>query len=252
MKITSKLKGSWTVNLIAFKVAIIHLFLVLSTASFAQSLSIISFDSIVIGDATQSSAIYAYTSIKNNTQHPIDVKVKRIDGNYTPLTDFNAICWGICHSPEISVSTMSITIDAEGVDSLNFTGHVFPDKDGIPASGDITYVFFDENNTSDSVAMTVHYQVVLTSSISEEKDNSFVSLYPNPARNIINLDFSDSFFRPLIFNLYSNIGELVFQEKISRLNKTNAINLSSLPRGIYMYSVIEETRIRRSGKLILQ
>jgi len=89
MKITSKLKGSWKAIQIAFMVAIIHLILVSSTASFAQSLSIISFDSIVIGDASQSSAIYAYASIKNNTQHPIDVKVKRIDGNYTTLTDFN-------------------------------------------------------------------------------------------------------------------------------------------------------------------
>jgi len=251
MKITSKLKGSWKAIQITFMAAIIHLILVSSSVSHAQSLLIMSYDSIVIGDATQSSAIYAYASIKNNAQQPIDVKVKRIDGNYTPLTDFNAICWGICHSPETSVSTMSITIDAGGIDSLNFTGHVFPDRDGIPASGDITYVFFDENKPSDSVAMTVHYQVVLTSSISEENDHSFVSLYPNPARNIINLDFFGSSFKPLIFNLYSNNGELVFQEKIPGLNKTIALSLSNLTRGVYMYSVIEETRIRRSGKLIL-
>ena len=218
----------------------------------AQSLSVITFDSIVQGDASVSTALYAHASVKNNSAEAIDVKVKRIDGNFTKLTDFNAICWASCHPPEVSVSNLAITIGPGEIDSLDFTGHVFPDQDGVPANGDITYVFFDENNPADSVAMTVHYEVVAALAVPEESNDYLVEIIPNPASNFISLNLSVIYSEPLIFKLYSSFGRLVYADKFSGLNKSNLINISSLPSGRYIYTLSEDSRILKTGKLIIQ
>ena len=233
-------------------IAFILLLVAPSQKSRAQSLSIVSHDSIVVGDATLSRAIYSHAAIKNVSTQDMNVKLKRIDGNYTALTDSNAICWGICYMPGVSVSNTSITIEAGDIDSLNFTGHVFPDRDGIPADGDITYVFFDENNPADSVAMTIHYQVVIIASIDNKINNTDIKIYPNPVIDFLKLDFSKTDFKNLTFSLYSSSGVLVLKEIITGMSKTNTINLERLPEGIYNYSITEDTRLVKTGKLILK
>ena len=234
-----------------FKLLTTLLLILSASVSISQSLSIISYDSLVIGDAENSSAIYAYAAIKNNAAYDIDVKVKRIDGNYTALTDSNAICWGICHLPDESVSKISIPILAGGVDSLNFTGHVYPDKDGIPATGDITYVFFDENNPQDSVAMTVQYQVDVVASISGSPEENTILLYPNPVLNKLHISFIVPTKTPKEFNLYSLSGENIYTDHFRESNTTFLIDLSAIPRGVYVYSISDNEKVLKKGKLIL-
>lgn len=140
---------------------LLMLFVIMAPLSiFGQSLSITNYDNIVEGDATNSTSLYAYASVKNMSTNDVSVLVKRIDSNYTNLTDNNSICWGICYSPSQSNSTMPILIKAGATDSLSFSGHVNPDKDGIPTEGDITYVFYNAENPSDSSSITVTYKVL--------------------------------------------------------------------------------------------
>jgi len=233
--------------------AIVLLLLLVSPfqKSNAQSLSIVSFDSIVIGDAWQSNAIYAHASIKNNSAFDIDVHVKRIDSGYNALTDNNAICWGTCYLPDVSESTMAITIEAGAKDSLNFTGHVYPDKDGIPNSGNITYVFFNASKPSDSVLMTVNYQVDLLTSVQDETGTNNIELYPNPAKDYINLEFSENVTNPADFKLFNTRGELVFHQQFTISNNTKKVYLNKLNSGIYFYSITEDKRNLKTGRLII-
>jgi len=228
------------------------IFLFVASFSIGQSLSIISYDSIVIGDAWQSNAIYAHAAIQNNSAFDVDVHVKRIDSGYNALTDNNAICWGICYYPDVSESTMVITIETGSIDSLNFTGHVYPDKDGIPNSGNITYVFFNANKPSDSVIMTVNYQVDILSSVLDELGAKGVQLFPNPAKDFINLEFSENLTSQTNFKLFNTKGKLVFQERLTGLNKTRVIHLSNLKSGIYFYAITEDKRNIKTGRLIIQ
>ncbi len=234
------------------KLSICFIFILAVAGSQAQSLSIVSYDSLVVGDANESLAIFAHAAIINNATYPIDVMVKRIDGNYIALTDSNAICWGICYLPDVSVSTMPITIGAGEIDSLNFTGHVFPDRDGIPASGEITYVFFDENNPSDSLAMTVEYQVVIITSVDEDPDASAILLYPNPAVDFINIEFVSQPGERAQFRLYNISGKLMHSEGISGSAKAYRIDLRKLPGGQYFYTVVMNSGVKQSGKIILK
>lgn len=232
------------------KMLVIYL-MFLFTIIQAQSLSVVSYDSIVIGDAIQSNAIYAHASVKNLSAKAIDVKVKRIDANYNALTDNNAICWGICYPPESSESSFAIEIEAGGIDSLNFTGHVYPDKDGVPASGDITYVFFNANNPSDSVSMEVHYKVLLTSSIDEDISSRNVFVFPNPNNGYVNLRFHEKIPHLVSFNLYSDIGKIVYKKRVNGKNEITGINLTQLKKGTYLYSITEDINVLETGKLML-
>ena len=227
-------------------------FFSLTFISDAQSLSVISYDSLVVGDALNSSAIYAHASIKNNGSDAINVKVKRINGNYTALTDSNAICWGICQLPDVSISNLSIAIEAGGIDSLNFTGHVYPNRDGIAANGDITYVFFDESNPTDSATMVVHYRVVNVLSINEDVNNTQIKLYPNPIEDFLILSYSGKTSQTLTIRIYNNLGKHVYEEKFYGIAGIKRIDLSTITNGFYIYSISDDSKIMETGKLYIK
>ena len=77
-------------------------------------------------------------------------------------------------------------------------------------------------------------------------------LYPNPAREMIYLDFPDYPGIQLIFKIYSCTGELVHQAIISGSNNTKTIDLSSLPKGLYVYVLENDDTIVKTDKLIIQ
>jgi hypothetical protein len=252
MKIALRTLEKLNMNKTVFKLSFIFILLVCFIGIKAQSLSVVSYDAVVAGDAALSNALYARATLKNISMQTVNVKLKRIDDNYTALTDNNALCWGVCQLPSASVSSISIAIPAGGIDSIHFTGHVFPDMDGIPAEGDITYVFFDEQNTIDSVAFTVHYQVDQTLPVQEKPEKQLFHLYPNPTTDFLNLDFDIDYSRSFTFRIYSIIGGLVLQQELSGLQNRNTIELSDLRKGLYLYTIQEENRILKTGNITLE
>ena len=86
----------------------------------------------------------------------------------------------------------------------------------------------------------------------QEGDNSAMSIYPNPASEKLNLDISRYFNNPLTFSIYSSTGVLVYQLKIIESSKSTTIDLSSLSKGLYFYTLKEGSRIVNTNKLIIQ
>ena len=227
----------------------LHLCFAQHTKLHGQSLQVLSYDSLVVGDAENSSAIYAYAAIQNTSAFDVDVMVKRLDIDYTALTDSNAICWGICHLPAESVSRMAITIEAGGIDSLNFTGHVYPDKDGVPAEGAITYIFYDENNPQDSTAITVQYEVDVVSSISTQSSPK-VSVYPNPMTTSSTVSLGSFSQSPGSVSLFDLSGRQVSEWPFSKNQNQLVIDLGFEDPGIYLYTIQNEKGQTYTGKLI--
>ncbi len=90
------------------------------------------------------------------------------------------------------------------------------------------------------------YTVVDTSSIIEssgpEAQKISLSIYPNPASNILYLNISTGPFSGT-FSLYNVLGQSVFSIPISRLNGVRAITLpDALPSGTYFGSCIPQVR----------
>jgi hypothetical protein len=82
----------------------------------------------------------------------------------------------------------------------------------------------------------------LATNIDSEINNNKVVLYPNPGKNLLNLDIREKSF---VVHLYNNTGQLV-------LTKENqcSINTSALSSGIYFYRITKDSEILSSGKWI--
>ena len=223
----------------------------------AQSLQIIDgeADSLVVGNAYTTADVVSHINIENVGTNTIDVLVKRIDKNINSLTDSNAICWQICFQTNISVSPpgYAITLQpGQKTTEVDFVGHVYPDMDGTPMTGDITYVFFDMNNPSDSVAFTVTYEVTTTFDIPEISQKERLSVFPNPARDNLNLEYDLTGVEDASFELVNLVGNVVYQKNLPSEKGTLELDLSKLKRGVYFYVLRNSQESMISRKLVVQ
>lgn len=92
---------------------------------------------------------------------------------------------------------------------------------------------------------------MITTAIPDSYEESETLVYPNPAMETITISFSNVHNGILIFKVFGAKGELVFQSQHTATNKSIRIDLSSLPKGQYIYSLFEDSRILKSDKLIL-
>lgn len=223
----------------------------------AQSLEIITSksDTRAEGNAFTTQDIPSYAVVKNITNEPVDVLVKRIDKNYNALTDSNAICWGLCFQPDVSESPASFKRTLQpGEESApgDFSGHVYPDLDGQPFVGDITYVFFVMQNRSDTVAHTITYEVSADFSVNELADPIELSVYPNPASSRITISYDLHGKQPATLELVNIVGKKVFATKLDNSVGKKELNVSSFAPGVYFYSVKNRGETILTRKLIIK
>jgi len=72
--------------------------------------------------------------------------------------------------------------------------------------------------------------------IGDQIQNNSISIFPNPAQNVINV-MADNKFLSEIYSIYDNRGKVVLTGKLNSQNTT--IELGNLSGGIYMFSVGE-------------
>jgi hypothetical protein len=90
----------------------------------------------------------------------------------------------------------------------------------------------------------------LISSVSESPSkNNGVNFYPNPASNVVSLNFTNTQNEDIGINIYSILGVLVRSEILKQNNKQ--INVSDLSNGVYMV-IIKSKDLTETKKLIIQ
>jgi Leucine-rich repeat (LRR) protein len=80
-------------------------------------------------------------------------------------------------------------------------------------------------------------------------DNDKISLYPNPSNGQINIKQFDKSEPVNEINIYNNLGQVVFSKKVSSLIETID---TSLPKGIYFYSLSNDSKQTFKNKLIVE
>lgn len=224
----------------------------LLSSSFAQlSLTIIQQDTLVTGNAWVDNDLAAYAVVENVGALPVEVALRRIDENYTTLTDSNAICWGLCFTTNISQNPASFNrvIQPGGTDTAIV--HVYPDLDGYANSGAIQYVLFDYFNTTDSVAFTVNFEV--TGILSEpEFDKPELNVYPNPAEDFLRIQYQVASNSKASFELINLVGARVFQQNLDANANELEIDLSDLNGGVYFYTLKVDGEVNISKKLVIK
>lgn len=220
--------------------------------AFGQSLVVETYDSLVTGDALSDNDIYGYGTVKNISSDSVLVRFKRIDGNYNLLTDNNAICWGICFIQSISVSPPSFSVLLGPGDTASASTHVYPDQDDISREGDITYVFFDSDNPSDSATYTVTYKVEGSGiSVNEISTMPELSVYPNPATDRLQVNYSGQSAQNSSFEIINLVGSRVYSKSLQASESTFNLNISNLSPGVYFCVLKADNKLVTSKKLVV-
>lgn len=214
------------------------------------SLEIIHQDSTIVGNAWSDGDLPAHAVVKNISGLPVEVALKRIDGNYNELTDSNAICWGLCFTTNISQNPPSFnrTLQPGATDTAIL--HVYPDRDGYTRSGPIQYVLFDYYNPSDSVAFTVNYQVNGVPLSQKEVAKPELSVYPNPADDFLRVQYEVT--KDASFELINLVGAKVYSTRLDAQSTEMELDLSNLNPGVYFYTLKSEGKVVISRKLVIR
>ncbi len=217
-----------------------------------QSLQITFQDTLVVGNAWVDNDLAGYAIVENVSNLPVEVALRRIDANYTELTDSNAICWGLCFTTNISQNPPSFnrTIQPGGTDTAIV--HVYPDLDGYTRDGFIDYVLFDYYNPTDSVAFRVNFRVDGVPLSQAEFKNPEVSVYPNPADDFLRVKYDVNSNADNRFELINLVGARVYQTTLDAQQNEMEVDLSALNPGVYFYSLKSDGEVMVSKKLVIR
>jgi len=217
-----------------------------------QSLQIVTQDSLVVGNAWTDGDLPGYAIVKNVSALPVEVALRRVDENYTELTDSNAICWGLCFTTNISQNPPSYnrTIQPGATDTAIL--HVYPDKDGFTRDGFIDYVLFDYYNPTDSVAFRMNFRVDGKPLSEAEVSKPEISVYPNPADDFLRVQYQVSSGSKNSFELINLVGARVYQTELNAQQNEMELDLSKLNPGVYFYSLKSDGEVIMSKKLVIR
>lgn len=237
------------------KIKLLALILFTGSLAFAQSLSVARIDSshCFEPNAYLTNELIGYIDITNNSSNTIDVLARRIDKGYDGLTDSNAICWGgQCWTPSTSISPFPTTLGpGQTSNPADFSAHVYPDGDGKSYRGPITYVFYDQNNPTDSLVVRLNFRVGTVLSLEKTGFENF-SVYPNPATSQLNIKYSGMNGKDISFELVNMVGNKVYSRKLETIDADLKLDISNLPRGVYFYIVKSEGKVNTTKKLVIK
>jgi hypothetical protein len=248
-------------NLITMKKILLSLLcLALWSGTFAQSFVVTDTNGVELnaggtiqfmGDPSDE-VIQAIVYLKNVSDVVKDVKVKKVinEADVLPGT-VNTFCWGLCFPPDTYISPFAQTIQG-GALCDQFYGDYNPLN--VPGITRITYVFWDVNNTNDSVAVTVEYNAspasVNDGPVSKTK---FSDAYPNPAIDHVNIDYNVS---ALVNNasiiVMNMLGSKVKEMPLENRSGKARIMVSDLTNGIYFYSLVVDDQVVVTRKFVVK
>lgn len=217
-----------------------------------QSLQIMSQDSLVVGNAWVDGDISGYAVVQNVSNLPVEVALKRIDANYTELTDSNAICWGLCFTTNISQNPPSYNKTIQPGETDTAYLHVYPDLDGYTRDGFIDYVLFDYYNPTDTVGFRVNYKVNGQPLGVQELRKPEISVYPNPADDFLRVQYTVKSGADNSFELINLVGAKVYQQKLDAQQSELELDLSALNPGVYFYTLKSDGEALVSRKLVIR
>lgn len=122
------------------------------------------------------------------------------------------------------------------------------------ASSIVRYTIYDSTNVTDSMNITISYN--MTNGLNDIKNISktaFISsLYPNPASNVVNLNYDlGSINTEASVKIYNALGTLVKTVSLNPGLKNIQLEVSGLEEGFYVYSVVANGKTVSTKRLII-
>ncbi|HOP02826.1 MAG TPA: T9SS type A sorting domain-containing protein [Tenuifilaceae bacterium] len=201
-------------------------------------------------DGTPSRDLKVVINITNTSSSDIQIKIrKRVIENIEGST--NTFCLGECFSPSVEESPNPFTIAAgQTTTSSDFYVEFYPD--GNVGTAKIAYEVFNINDENDKAGVTINFNIQEGTSIAHLDLSAMISAYPNPVEsNILNISYSCMQHADAKVTVRNIVGVTLLERKIEQENGKIMIDVSSLPNGIYLYSIEQDGRIVATKKLLV-
>jgi len=156
------------------------------------------------------------------------------------FTDFNT---------EQDADVVKIYDLVSGDELGEFSGNPSPPP-SLTANTNSVLIMWNTNNSVRGAGWTANYSTIV--GINETNELKNVQVYPNPATNLVNVDFLQDHSSSVSIELFNLEGMTLLSEKIPDVNVSlhKTINVSSFPRGVYCLRICGETGILNK-KIIL-
>jgi hypothetical protein len=222
------------------------LFFTLSITVYSQS-SIIGVNPTIWNTGDGSTYVDSYVDIVNVSTSTIDVMVERKSEVLVPGHESN-FCWGVqCYPPFVSLSPTPEPIAPSAVNH-SFKGQLNPY--GIPGLSRVTYCFFNQVNSADSVCFEFFYDITLGINENSVYASYLSSPTPNPTTSMTAFSYRITNPKGEIKMVISNLlGKTVQEIKLNSPAKNFILNTSNLQPGIYLCSLINGEEPFRTVKL---
>ena len=196
-------------------------------------------------------SIYETYDVNNVSGSTITMRVERWKmSEISGSTDY--VCWGLdeltgtCY-PSSVVAPNNPWVspdDAVVPDGTPAWLSIYYNANGNVGTSEYRYYILDDSDTKlDS------FDVRYASTVSIEEETVEVSLYPNPANEIVNIALNGN-DNNMNVDIYNVLGEAVLTQTLS--NGVNTINTSNLVGGVYFYSIRRGDKVIETKKLVIK
>ncbi len=214
----------------------------------SQNIVVHSYDEYIAVNSNNGDYFHHGAIVTNTSTEVIDVKVKRHIYSVCAV-DSTHFDWDLCCTP-VTLGESIGYLSVDPGDSISaFAAWCFGSSTGVSCTDSIRYTFFDNDDPSDSTSIVFKYVAGPDIGISETNPYS-IKLFPNPVGDRLMLDFNTFTAENAMIVLYDISGQAVLKKELNA--STHQVDVSTIPTGIYMCSILNKgTEILRE-KLVIK
>lgn len=207
----------------------------------------------VWGGVDESLITWHNISAVNNTGSTTKINMKRYALN-SQATVEDYFCWYVCLGSVVSNTTPVLNhstgacFNSNNLDTLNYFSAYYKPM-GLTGSATYRFVWFNASNTNDSAYIDITFNVTPLS-VNETSKEIGLSIYPNPAKEIINMNIENvNFSTNVSVEIYDMIGTKVLSQNVS--GSIQRFDASDLANGSYLVTLISDKKSILTKKIII-
>jgi len=193
----------------------------------------------------------SYATLKNNTDHRIDVGLKIIKISVFDGHDVLHCFGGNCYPPvskDTTISPGTLTLEP-GEESTEADFDIELNPNGIQGTSIVKLVFFVIGNEDNNDEYQVEFKIG-SSGVTDNSDKLNCLTFPNPANNFVNVDLSDLSGNVQI-KVYNSQSNLMSDYSLSNPDGFYMLNCSVFPQGIYNFIILKDGKKAKQGRFVI-
>lgn len=186
--------------------------------------------------------------ITNISGSSVDINVERsVNSNIGGSTNY--FCWGEnCYPPATSESQNAQTIGVGETDQT-FKAYLESADEGTFTA---TYTFVNANDIFDELEVAITINMTPTGVAEMTVEQRSVSIYPNPANDVVNFDYSQmqGLENPNVV-VHDIVGNLIYIDRVDPFVKLNTVETSRFEDGYYIVSLVDNGKVLDTHRLVI-